>query len=164
MLDIHPFQLLVTRRAEATNRSRRQDRAHLALVLEGGGMRGVVSVAMAAALEEEGFHDAFDSIHGSSAGACGGAYFAARQAPLGTTVYYEDINNRQFIDLLRWVRFRPIMDTDFLINEIMRKRKALNVETLVAAPGLMHIVLTDIDALKSSSISNFADANDFFWF
>jgi len=161
-LDLAPLQLLGLRRADASNRGRRLDKAHLALVLEGGGMRGIVSVSMAAALEQEGYYDAFDSIHGSSAGACGGAYFAAKQATLGTTVYYEDINNRHFIDLMRWARGRPIMDTDFLINKILRKRKPLNVKTIVDTPGLMHVVVTDIDTYASLSISHFLDPDDFF--
>jgi predicted patatin/cPLA2 family phospholipase len=162
MLDIAPLELLELRRTDATNRSHRRDQAHLALVLEGGGMRGVVSVAMAATLDEEGYYDAFDSVHGSSAGACGGAYFATRQAGLGTTVYYEDINNSHFINLMRWARGRPIMDTDFLINEVMRKRKPLDVKTIVDSPGLMHVVVTDIDAHRSLSISAFSDQDDFF--
>jgi predicted patatin/cPLA2 family phospholipase len=125
-------------------------------------MRGIVSVAMAAALDQEGYYDGFDSVHGSSAGACGGAYFVTRQAALGTTIYYEDINNKNFIDLVRWARGRPIMDTEFLINDILRKKKPLNVKTIIDTPGLMHVVLTDIDAAKSRSISAFSDADDFF--
>jgi predicted patatin/cPLA2 family phospholipase len=162
VFDITPLQLLELRRADSTDRTHRRDQAHLALVLEGGGMRGIVSVAMAAALDQEGYYDAFDSVHGSSAGACGGAYFAARQAALGTTVYYEDINNKHFIDLLRWARGRPIMDTDFLINDVMRKRKPLNVKSIIDSPGLMNVVLTDIDAHKSHSISAFPNDDDFF--
>jgi predicted patatin/cPLA2 family phospholipase len=160
--DIRPLELLALRRSDKSDRNHRRDPAHLALVLEGGGMRGVVSVAMAAALEELGYYEAFDSVHGASAGACNGAYFATRQAGIGTTVYYEDVNNKRFIDLMRWVRGRPIMDTDFLINKILRKRKPLDVGALINAPGLMHVVLTDIESLKSESISMFRDADDFF--
>jgi predicted patatin/cPLA2 family phospholipase len=160
--DITPLQLLQLRRDDATTRVSRRDRAHLALVLEGGGMRGIVSVAMAAALDKEGYYDSFDSIHGSSAGACGGAYFATKQAALGTTVYYEDINNKHFIDFLRSVRGRPIMDTDFLLDDVMRKTKPLNVGLIIDAPGFLHVVLTDIDAQASHSISAFSDPNDFF--
>jgi predicted patatin/cPLA2 family phospholipase len=117
---------------------------------------------MAAALEAEGYSGAFDSIHGSSAGACGGAYFAAGQAALGTTIYYEEINNRKFIDVTRWIRGRPIMDSDFLIDDVLRRRKRLDVERIVGAPGFMHVVLTDIDNLKAQTISAFFDDDDFF--
>eukprot|EP00804_Cyclotella_cryptica_P015435 CCRYP_008074-RA/>CCRYP_008074-RA protein AED:0.28 eAED:0.28 QI:173/1/1/1/0.33/0.75/4/2971/760 len=58
---------------------------HLALVIEGGGMRGAVSAGMAAALSTLDLLDAFDSVHGSSAGAIIGAYVVSRQ--LCTDVY-----------------------------------------------------------------------------
>ena len=43
------------------------DRAHVALAIEGGGMRGAVSAGMAAAIASLGLSDAFDSVYGSSA-------------------------------------------------------------------------------------------------
>eukprot|EP00984_Skeletonema_dohrnii_P003312 scaffold1108_cov73-Skeletonema_dohrnii-CCMP3373.AAC.1 len=58
---------------------------HLALVIEGGGMRGAVSAGMAAALSTLDLLDAFDSVHGSSAGAIVGAYLVSRQ--LCTDIY-----------------------------------------------------------------------------
>jgi predicted patatin/cPLA2 family phospholipase len=97
-----------------STRSRRADPHHLALVIEGGGMRGVVSGGMVTALEARGLLDCFDSIHGSSAGACAGAYFLAGQARLGTRIYYEDINNKRFIDRWRpWIG-RPNYERAFL--------------------------------------------------
>jgi len=48
-------------------------------------MRGAVSAGMAAALSTLDLLDAFDSIHGSSAGAIVGAYLISRQ--LCTDVY-----------------------------------------------------------------------------
>jgi len=43
------------------------DKAHLALSIEGGGMRGAVSAGMASPIAVLGLCDAFDSIYGSSA-------------------------------------------------------------------------------------------------
>jgi predicted patatin/cPLA2 family phospholipase len=86
-------------------------------------MRGVVGGGMVSVFEERGYSDAFDSIHGSSAGACAAAYFAARQARMGVEIYYEDINNKRFIDPLRLILGRPAMDRDFLIDIVMRKKK-----------------------------------------
>ena len=42
--------------------------ARLALVVEGGGMRGAVTGGMAQALHEHGLGEAFDAAYGSSAG------------------------------------------------------------------------------------------------
>lgn len=55
------------------------DKAILALSIEGGGMRGAVSGGMAAAIACLGLSNSFDSIYGSSAGSIIGSYFVSRQ-------------------------------------------------------------------------------------
>lgn len=55
------------------------DTAHLALSIEGGGMRGAVSAGMASAIAVLGLSDVFDSTYGSSAGSVVGAYMISRQ-------------------------------------------------------------------------------------
>src|ERR1700750_2533864 len=97
---VTPQDLLRARGTDGSRRLARNDPFHLALVLEGGGMRGVVCIGMAAGFEQLGFSRCFDSVHGSSAGACGGAYFCSGQALYGGAIYYEDVNNRRFIDYL----------------------------------------------------------------
>ena len=39
--------------------------------------------------------------------------------PLGATIYHDDINHRAFIDLLRPLRGKPILDLDFLVDDVM---------------------------------------------
>src|ERR1700739_4343373 len=162
MINPSPHNLLVNRKKTASARGRRADPHHLALVLEGGGMRGIVSVAMASAFEERGLLPAFDSIHGSSAGACGGAYFAAGQATLGTTVYYEDINNHNFINLVRPALGRPIMNLDFLIVHIMQHVKPLRIDRILSAPGLVSVVATDVKSGAERIFHTFRDKTHFF--
>ena len=59
---MHPvLELLATR----ARRGARADGATLALVIEGGGMRGVVSSAMAAAIEARGLTPCFDLVAGT---------------------------------------------------------------------------------------------------
>ena len=91
LLSHHPVLSVVRERVKSKSKPGRRlkssssDGAHLALVIEGGGMRGAVSAGMAAALSTLDMLDAFDSIHGSSAGAIVGAYLVSRQ--LCTDVY-----------------------------------------------------------------------------
>ncbi|MER6937537.1 patatin-like phospholipase family protein, partial [Nocardioides sp. NPDC000441] len=47
----------------------KDDGATLALVIEGGGMRGMLSATMAAVLADQGLVDAVDLVVGTSAGA-----------------------------------------------------------------------------------------------
>jgi predicted patatin/cPLA2 family phospholipase len=160
--DPNPRELLLSRGAERSTRNSRSDPYHLALVLEGGGMRGVVSVAMASAFEDRGLLAAFDSVHGSSAGACGGAYFAAGQAKYGMSVYYEDINNSQFIDLRRPLWRQPIMNKDFLIDCVMRQKKRLCVDRILSNRGFINIVATDAMTGKEAVFRDFRDEDHFF--
>jgi hypothetical protein len=113
LLSSHPVLSLVQERVRTNSTpGNRPDSSHLALVIEGGGMRGAVSgkltilmivfashdfsafntalidistAGMAAALSTLGLLDTFDSVHGSSAGAIIGAYVVSRQ--LCTDVY-----------------------------------------------------------------------------
>ena len=81
-LSHHPvLQLLAQRVATNSTPGNRAkgDTAHLALAIEGGGMRGSVSAGMAAAIATLGLTDAFDSVYGSSAGSIVGSYMISRQ-------------------------------------------------------------------------------------
>ena len=52
----------------------------LGLVVEGGGMRGVISGGALIALERLGLTSAFDEVYGESAGAINACYFLAGEA------------------------------------------------------------------------------------
>ena len=74
----HPvMQVLRERARTASQPGARADRHRVALVLEGGGMRGVVSAGMTAALERLGMSPRSTSSAGSSAGAINGAALIA---------------------------------------------------------------------------------------
>ncbi len=110
------------------------------LVVQGGGMRGIYSMAALMALEECGLGRSFDHVFGSSAGAINGAYMLAGQAKLAVTVYLDDISNRNFVDFFR---IRRIVDIDFLVDQVLKKHKALDVQKVMSSASTLHIVLTD---------------------
>ncbi len=112
-----------------------------ACVLQGGAMRGVASAGAIVALETLGFTHAFDAVYGCSAGAINGAYFLAGQAAFGTSIYYQDIANRRFINLGRW---RKIVDMDFLFQEIIARKKRLDLERVRRNPTPLYMVATDV--------------------
>lgn len=103
------------------------------------------------ALEEAGLSDAFDHVIGSSAGAINGAYFLAQQAKLAVTVYLDDISNKRFINFLR---LKKTVDIDYLIDEVLKRHKALDVEKVRAARSLLHIILTDYEACQPFTVTN----------
>jgi predicted patatin/cPLA2 family phospholipase len=154
--------LLRMRRETHSIRTHRADPHHLALVIEGGGMRGVVASAMTTALQKRSLLNSFDSIHGSSAGACAGAYFLAGQAELSTRTYYEDINNRRFINRWRPAIGRPILNTHFLIDHVMRVIKPLDVNQILSAGDVLHVVTTDAQSGEARIYNQFRNIEHFF--
>ena len=141
-------------KARAARRSRvpHGDGARIALAIEGGAMRGVVSAGMVAALEQLGLTDAFDAVYGSSAGAINGAYFLAGQANLGVTIYSEDINNRHFIDLRRPLTGKSIVDLGFLIEHVARRLKPLATDRVLASASPLTVIATDVEAASMAML------------
>lgn len=109
-------------------------------------MRGVVSAGMVVAIEQLGLLSACDRVYGSSAGAMNGAYLLAGQAAYGATIYYEDINNRSFIDLTRPLRGQPIVDVGFAVEHVMVRTKPLDCNRVLTSAIPLSIVASDADS------------------
>lgn len=145
-------------RAERGSRAPHGDGARIALAIEGGAMRGIVSAGMVSALEELGLTHAFDAVYGSSAGAINGAYFLAGQAKLGTTIYSEDINNHRFIDLKRPFLGRPIVNLNFLMTDVVTQLKPLKASEVLASQTPLAVMATDVDTACVTTLRDFADS------
>jgi len=121
------------------------------LVVQGGGMRGIYSMAALMALEECSLGGAFDHVIGSSAGAINGAYLLAEQAKLAVTVYLDDISNKNFIN---FSRLRKPVDIDFLVDGVLTKHKALDLKKVSNSFSTLHIVLTDYQTAEPFVVTN----------
>ena len=124
-------------------------------------MRGVVSAGMVVALEQLALVNTFDAIYGSSGGAMNAAYLLAGQAVLGTSIYYENINNRSFIDFLRPLRGQPIIDLDFLVGDVMERAKRLDVDAVLASPAPLNVLATHLPSGKRDVFRSWTDRQDF---
>jgi predicted patatin/cPLA2 family phospholipase len=138
--------IVLRRVAEGSRPGARTDAHYLALCIEGGAMRGVTSAGMVSAIERLGLLPAFDVVYGSSGGALNGAYLLAGQAALGTTIYYENINNDKFISFARTLTSRPIVDIDFLVWHVMQREKPLDTAAVLASPIPLYIVSSNVDS------------------
>ena len=137
--------IVLGRAAAGSRPGARRDAHHVALCIEGGAMRGVASAGMVAAIEQLGLLPAFDAVYGSSGGALNGAYLLAGQAAIGTTIYYENINNEKFISFARTFTSRPIVDIDFLVWHVMQHEKPLDTAAVVASAIPLYIVSSSVD-------------------
>lgn len=113
-----------------------RDGRKLALLVEGGGMRGVGSAGGLVALDALGLRHAFDGIYASSAGAMNVAYMLSGQATFGIQIYYKNLNNKNFINFRR---LNKIVDIDYLFNTVVTKDRPLDTAKLLQAPSDFYI-------------------------
>lgn len=120
------------------------DGRRIGLVVQGGAMRGVFTAGALCALDSVGARDAFDRVYGSSGGAVNAAYFLAGQVPLGTSIYYEDLGGRAFIDARRIAR-GTALDIDYCYDQVVARRKSLDLERVRDSRSLFKIYVTSTD-------------------
>lgn len=120
------------------------------LVLQGGGMRGIFSMACLYSLSEMGFSNAFDHIIGVSAGAINGAYFISRQTTEAVRVYLNYLTDNKFINR---TRFNKIIDIDYLVDNVLRKKNEVNIDVIRDSLTKLHVCLTEKYTKKCEFIS-----------
>jgi predicted patatin/cPLA2 family phospholipase len=134
-----PMDVLRARRAGASDEHR------VALVVEGGCMRGVISAGAVTALEHLHLAQRFDAVYGVSAGALDCAYMLGGQAAMGTTIYFEDLPAAQFVRARRILSARPPIALDAAIDEIVARRKRLDVAAVERARPEFHVLATCLE-------------------
>lgn len=141
--ELHPvLGLMIDRMARRQTQTTPPDSHRLALAIEGGAMRGIVSMGMLAFLEQIGASGTFDDVFGASAGAINGAFFIARQAGMATTVYYNEMLNPEFISFRRILTTKPLVSLDYLLDEVVETDKPLDWEGVVASSTALHPIAT----------------------
>ncbi len=125
-------------------------------------MRGVVSAGMLKAFEHLQLLTAFDVVYGSSAGALNGAFFLASQSAYGLSIYFEEINNSSFISLGRSVTRNPVMSLDYLLGDVMIRRKILDWRAVLDSPIELKVVATSLEDLRVRLLTDFRDREHLF--
>jgi predicted patatin/cPLA2 family phospholipase len=146
----HPVvRTLLARRSAGSLPGARDDGRRVALVVEGGAMRGVVSAGMASALDQLGLVTAFDEVHGASAGAFNGAFFMAGQAAYMTSLYWHGFGDSAFVSLRRALRGGgPAFDMDYVVDGVWAHGRPLRMDALLDSGIDLHCTATDADAAE----------------
>jgi predicted patatin/cPLA2 family phospholipase len=132
-----------------------RDHERLALVIECGGMRGVVAAGMLSILSDYDFRYVFNSFHGSSAGACAAAFFMSDQAVDGCQIYLEDICTPQFISLKRMLGGQSPVATESIVDSVIFIRRRLDASMILDECAL-YISSTDADTGIERIFSQFS--------
>jgi predicted patatin/cPLA2 family phospholipase len=160
-MNVHPVQELMSRRlADGSEPGHRRDGLRLALVVEGGAMRGVVSCAMLWALEEAGFLPCFDLAVGCSAGAMNAAAFLAGVAGACTREYAGAYASRRLVNPARLLLGRPIMDLPFSLDFSSTILDPGRHQRVLESPIPLHCIATDVDQARRALLSDFRDLEE----
>lgn len=127
----------------------RSDGHRIALVVSGGGMRGVYAGGMAHALDDAGLGGCFDVVYGSSAGAYIGAALLLGDGRGAAHIFFEDMACRAFIDPRRLRTRRPMVSLDHLLGHILAVAKPLPWERLRDSPVPLRVIATAADDLTA---------------
>ena len=114
-----------------------------ALVLEGGGFRGLFTAGVLDVLQERGMYD-FSSVWGVSAGAINASNFRSRQ--IGRTM--RDMlafrDDKRFMSLWSLATTGNMAGADFMYDEVQNHIDPCDVETFNASDLPMYAVVSDV--------------------
>lgn len=152
----HPvLELMARRLKEKSVPTRRRDAFRLALVVEGGAMRGVVSSGMLWALEEAGFLPCFDLAVGCSAGALNASSFLAGVAGACTREYAEAFCSKRFIQPARALLGKAVIDLDYSLGFSNATLDAHRYQRVLEGAIPLHCIATDVDQARRTLLSDF---------
>jgi len=144
---------LAARVAAGSQPGGRRDGLRIALAIEGGGMRGVISAGMALALHELGLVPAFDAVYGASAGAISGAWLLSR--PEGLFGWAEPAYAKTLIRRSALLRGRPVVDIRALIEDLYQTTFPMDFAAVLANPVELHPLATDAATGQSTDLHPF---------
>jgi predicted patatin/cPLA2 family phospholipase len=130
------------------------DGLRVALAIEGGGMRGVISAGMALELHERGLVPAFDAVYGASAGAITGAWLLSSR-PEGLLGWTETAYAKTLIRRSGLLRGRPAVDVRTLIEELYQTTFPMDFASVLASPVEYHPLATDVATGSSTDLRPF---------
>lgn len=136
--------VILDRLEQGSKPGARDDPFTLALAIEGGGMRGVISAGMLVALEQLGITGCIDMVVGTSAGALAGAFFVDGRAVEGSVLFYTELHDEPFLDRSRLLQRRAALDLDYLVDEAAVNR-GLDFTALAANPIELYATVAPVD-------------------
>lgn len=108
--------IVLNRGATSSTPKNRTDGHRVALLIEGGGIRAVMTAGMVQALADLGLESAFDAVIGVSAGSCNAVSLISRTSTGLVDGYAEELTRPEFIQPRRILRGRPAIDVRRMVR------------------------------------------------
>ena len=144
-VSVSVLELIRARAAEGSVPGARRDPYRLALAIEGGGSRGTYSSGMAVELERRGLATVFDDVYGASMGAITGAWLLSGKAEHGASYWWHPEVLPNVIRPRAMLRRKPVVDLEFLMEQVYQQWAGLDFEEVLANPVRLHPIGTDAD-------------------
>ena len=123
--------------------------ARVALVVEGGGMRGAVSGGMALGLDELGLAGAFDAAYGSSAGTLNAMWLVSGRVRDGIPTWTDPQLVGELISRRRaLLRRGPVVDVRGLVEERYERLSPGLFDAVLAGRTELHPIATDVETAE----------------
>ena len=122
----------------------RPEGARLALVVEGGGMRGAVSGGMVLGLHQLGLDGAFDAAYGSSAGTLNAMWLLSGRVEDGIPTWTDPALVDELISRRRAFGRRPIVDVKTLVEQRYEQLSPGLFEAVLAVRTELHPIATEV--------------------
>jgi predicted patatin/cPLA2 family phospholipase len=149
----HPvLELVAARHADAGRPGARGDEARLALVIEGGGMRGAITGGMILALEELGLGDVFDGVYGASAGALNAAWLVSGAAAVGMPGWSDPAIRMATVRRRNLLRGR-LIDGAHLTDVVYEELTPMPFARVLANPVTLHPTATDAHTGEAADLA-----------
>lgn len=114
----------------------------IALVIEGGSLRGVYSAGTLNALCDLGLSDSFDVILGTSSGGLNAMYFQSDEMEVAESIYYENAIDKQCLNL--W-KFPNVLDVKWLVEEWILNKKKFSEQVYSSDAAEVLVPVTEVE-------------------
>lgn len=120
------------------------DASGIALVLEGGGYRGIFTAGVLDVLMEHGLAERFTSVWGTSAGAMNAVSFKSHQIGRTMRIMLMFRDDHRFMSFTSLVRTGSITDGDFVYGTVQNELDPCDNTTFNTNPLAMYAVASDV--------------------
>ncbi|MEG1862117.1 MAG: patatin family protein [Oscillospiraceae bacterium] len=117
-----------------------------ALVLEGGGMRGIYTAGILDFFLEQGL--GFEKIYGVSAGSLNGANFVAKQKGRSLETSTDYLGDDRRGSMKNIVKNGEFFNSDFLYNQVPNKLNPFDYKTFAQSKSQLYAVLSNVTTGK----------------
>src|SRR5207249_1395327 len=94
------------------------------------------------------------------AGALAGAYFLAGQPAMVTSIYYEDLTGREWLDYRRALRRKPAVALDYLLDEVMVTTKPLDCDAILRGGIPLYALAAQLPTYDPTVLGPFSSRAD----